>query len=618
MKSMSLCHLYNNEIDSVHVDKIISSFEDSVSIDFTDVDFIDEHGIYIVEIQEITKELSEKLISLFETKENSLIYFLVPQKYNLMFFQLAFLLNAKTIITQRQDTDKVISKIKSDFKYHKDNYLEYILGKSLIKSQEFLFFRNKKLVYATEQLFEEFDCVTLFDIEERFLSQLNIDELLKEDKGVIKYIVDSENQKDKFFIKSVTINVNDEKVVSIEPFSNDLQNCDQVDFVSSRTSFIELLKDKVLERSISNKSFSIITIQVENLKKLDMSLNKIETETIFKELLVYIESIMENKLILSQFNMEFYVALFEDLSFEELKDKANNFNLQLTEFINEQKYKPLITLFALDINSMELNDILITLESISLKKLTDNQIQNENLAYIDNIQKDISEKEMIDLQLNSTYINKNEFKLLNIHKGLCINTSSKIIKKTQDSIYVSFEQLQGILMQNEKETVIQSSQHIKDIRADVKYVDMEKKFAILENFQFLNTNANERKYSRVTCLTRTPIVVSHLGITLHGEILDISIKSIAIKTKHSKSMSSIESKDVVLTFTLPLESHIDGFVKLTLKAKTLFTMCDEESCKLIFDLYEDSSAESIIMEYVYNRQKELIVEMKKMLINSNL
>ena len=59
-------------------------------------------------------------------------------------------------------------------------------------------------------------------------------------------------------------------------------------------------------------------------------------------------------------------------------------------------------------------------------------------------------------------------------------------------------------------------------------------------------------------------------------------------------------------------------VKLTLNAKTLFTICDDNSCKVIFELYEDSTAEAIIMEYVYSRQKELITEVKKMVINSNL
>jgi len=466
-----------------------------------------------------------------------------------MLFQLAFVLNAKTIITQRQDTDRIIAKLKSDFKYHNENHLEFILGKSLVKRQEFLFFRDNKLVFVTPQLLEDSKCEDLSCFEDSIFLELEIEKLLEEDTAIVKSILNSEGDKNKVFIKSVTINDN-EKIVSVEPYLDDTQNCNQLDFISTRTSFIEMLKDKILEKSISEKSFSIITIQVENLKKLDNELNKIETENLFKELLVYMESIMDEKLTLSQFNMEFYVALFEDLSFEDLKNKAKNFNLKLTEFISKQKYKPLVTLFAFDINNIELNDILVTLENISLKKLTGKQIKNENLEYITNIQQDISEKEMIEIQLNSAYINSTEFKLLNIHKGLCINTSAKIIKKTEDSIYITFEHLQGILMQNEKETVIQSSEHIKDIKATVKYVDMEKKFAILENFQLLNANANERRYSRVTCSTRTPVVVSHHGATLHGEILDISINSIAVKTKLSKSVensSLSRSKPLVIS-----------------------------------------------------------------------
>ncbi len=616
MRKINICHLYSGDTSSTHIEKILNSFEKSLSIDIYTLDTIKTYDVFIVELKQVDKALSQKIRKLLESKLDSLIYFIVPKVHNIMFFQLAFILKAKTIITQSQDTDKVITKIKNDFKQHKDNYLEQILGKSLIKSQNFLLFRDKKLIFVSQQLLKDFSYKNLDEVQSKLFSQLDIDALLLEDATITGSLIAADEKSSNFFIKSVTLNVKDEKVISFEQYVKE-EPCSIPDLVTSRISFIELLKDKHLEKSISNTSLSIITIQVENLKNLSSELDKAELENMLRELLFHIGTILDKKLILAQFNMEFYVTLFEDVSFDELQEIAQNFYLQLPSLLSRQKFKPLITLFAFDINNLELNTILSTLESISDKQLTDEQIKSESLKYISNIEDDMSDQEIIALQLNATYINGTKFKLLNIYKGLCINTSSKIIKKTDDSIYIKVEHLQAILMQNEKETVMQFSAHVKDIRAKVHHVNLDKKIAILKDFSFLNSTANARKYSRVTCSSRTPIVISSLGSTLQGEVLDISINSIAIKTKFSKTIADLKSKLVTLMLTLPLESNIDGYVKLSLDAKVGFTLCDDESCKVICELLENSASQAIIMEYVYNRQKELIVEVKKMVINSN-
>jgi hypothetical protein len=202
-------------------------------------------------------------------------------------------------------------------------------------------------------------------------------------------------------------------------------------------------------------------------------------------------------------------------------------------------------------------------------------------------------------------------KLLNIYKGLVINTSSSIVKITDGTAYVKFESLQGIVMMDEKETVLQSSSFLKDIKGVVKYVNMDKKIAILEKFGFLEGTANSRKNNRVTCATRTPIrVASTLG-TLSGEIIDISAKSIAVHAKYAKILDTIKSNEVKLSFVLPSRTNEDGLVKLNIDARVLFAKCNNGFCTVICELVEDDSTDAIIMEYIYERQKEIILEIKK-------
>ena len=88
------------------------------------------------------------------------------------------------------------------------------------------------------------------------------------------------------------------------------------------------------------------------------------------------------------------------------------------------------------------------------------------------------------------------------------------------------------------------------------------------------------------------------------------MNSIAVKTRVYNNIESLKLSVVTLNFTLP-DNSIDGYVKLSLEAEVKFIMCDKEYCKVILNLFENQESESILMEYVYNRQKEIIVELKR-------
>jgi hypothetical protein len=124
-----------------------------------------------------------------------------------------------------------------------------------------------------------------------------------------------------------------------------------------------------------------------------------------------------------------------------------------------------------NVGELDLNDTLNVIDDISTKT----RVVNSNIFYIGNLNNKLGEEENIQYLLESAYSNKMSIKLLNIYKGLVINTSSSIVKITDDTAYVKFESLQGIVMMDEKETVLQSSSFLKDIKGVVKYVNMDKK-----------------------------------------------------------------------------------------------------------------------------------------------
>jgi hypothetical protein len=226
----------------------------------------------------------------------------------------------------------------------------------------------------------------------------------------------------------------------------------------------------------------------------------------------------------------------------------------------------------------------------------------------------MSDKEIISFLLDSAFVNNTEFKLLNFYKGMCINTVSAILKKTDNEIYVKVEQIQGSVMSIDKKTVLQSTTFTRDIQASVKYIDVREKIAILHNFKILESNANLRKHGRVDFHIRTTVAISLVGSKISGEILDISANSIAIRVKHAKILNNILNKDIGLTFYLPNKISAAGDIKLEETANVIYESCGIDGyLKLVCTLYENSINENIILEYVYERQKNIIKRMREMI-----
>jgi len=608
---MNICHLYCKTTDSPQAKSILNSFEGSVSIDISTIETLASYGVYIVEVYKVDKDISEKFKKLFEDKIDSLIYFIVPNEYSLTLFQLAFLLKAKTIITANQDVNRLILKLRSDYKLNQEEHLHNMLGQIVLKTESFIFFKNNELTYASQKLFDTFGWKDLSQVEKNICKQLPLHELLSQDTVTQQQLTLHENSNAYFDIRSSTTEKVEEKFIFLELLKEHVSSEDELSFVSNRISFIEVVKEKFIEQSISSKKISFMTIQIENLKSLQNDWSKVEVEGFLKDFLFEVDKIVDKKIILAQYDSDFYIVIFEDITLELLKSKADNFQHKISGFLSEQQFNPFIDIYAFDTTTLDLNDILSTLGKISNKSITQKDIAKDKLIYIGNAHDKMDEQESIKHLLREVYTNSIQIKLLNIYKGLCINTSATIVKYNEDGVYIKFEHFQGIVMKLEKETVLQSSSFSQDIKAKVKFINLEKKIALVEGFSFVNGNANARKYSRVSCSARTPIIISQFGATLSGEILDISISSIAVQLKYDKLVDHIRADTVMLSFVLPNRNSLEGSVKISVEAKVILSTCKDGICKIVCELLKDDVNESILMEYVYNRQKEIIVEVKK-------
>ena len=383
-------------------------------------------------------------------------------------------------------------------------------------------------------------------------------------------------------------------------------------FVQTRINLLQELK-----KSATNKNMCILTIGIENYKKLRENVDKYQATIFLEDALILIDKILFNKSFFAQYESHLYVAIFKDIPFKEVQKIAYDFQLKIVDFISQQKFNPFIELFTFDLNKLDFKDTLTILDKISSNTLAKEDIDNQEIKYIQNkyiVHND--DDEIIYFLLKSIFIKEAELKLVNFYKGLKVSTKAKILKLDNDFIKVKFEYLQGIVMTEVDTTILKSSSFTKDIEADIKYVSLDKKIVILENFNFIDGDIDQREYHRVTPATKTPIrIYQKLLGSISGEIIELSVDAISIKTTYTKILSKMNNEDMQLSFILPYDDNLEGFVKVQIRA-TIFVMVynykTEKNCKIVCKITPDTIIQPILMEYIHKRQKEIIWELQNM------
>ena len=126
-------------------------------------------------------------------------------------------------------------------------------------------------------------------------------------------------------------------------------------------------------------------------------------------------------------------------------------------------------------------------------------------------------------------------------------------------------------------------------------------------------SANNRQHTRVQTSIRTPILIRYGNkASAQGEILDISVNSIAMKVNGKSIKEDIKNQTIKLNFSLPNETGENGYVIMDIEAKVTCVLHKEDYSKVVVMLgalhkpYDD-----YLLHYMYTRQKELILEIRR-------
>ncbi len=581
--------------------------EDSDNIIFSD--------IIIFEIDELTKEYVKILNNIIKKCSSKEVFIFCEDVENkfLLKYALHFSLNKLHLLSESDENiEKLLKSISKNIDIKNSEKLQIEISKKINSFFALMLFHNDKLVFVNDKTKKLFDCNDLSSIDNIIKNSEKISDLLnQEENGKIDFVMKNSSGEDwnyEFFLDIFENGV--DKLITIVT-QNKVEKNESFLTTINRFMFIEKLKDRLVQNDINNIPTSIVCINISNYNKLLSVSGSIAVHDFVKKFIEKLCFYKNTCQDLSQWTPSFFVFLVEAESFKHTKEELDSMHQKLIYSELDDKISPIITSSALCINKLEINDIISSIDQISQHEFKAKDFNSSDYFEINHFSDYLEENEQIEHYLQSCIPNKTPIKLLNIYKGLCINTASRVIQIKENSYFLHCENLQAYSMKFDNKTVIQSADLPKDIEADIKYVNIEKKYAILENLHYLEFSANNRQHTRVQLSIRTPITFKYLRYSYQGEILDISTKAIAMKFNHSLS-DEIVSKEVGLQFKLPDESMNDGFALMDITAKVVnIGDIDATKSKVIVMINLESPYDSYLLKYMYERQKELILELKK-------
>jgi GGDEF domain-containing protein len=467
--------------------------------------------------------------------------------------------------------------------------------------------KEGKAVYANDTLKRKFGIKSLSNLD-CFFEDKEMSSLLKT-SGLSQKIVsrkDSNGESKEYFVTNQPLKES-EFLVSMIPLSAPIQKCDKQ--LHNRMGFIELLKDAFVIHKRENEAIPVIVMYIENSDKIIEMRGEDVYNDICKEILKLAEAHFDHDTQMAQWHKDIYTLISSSLSLDELKQKLERFHENLNLEISVEGASPVIDSFIIDMHGVELNKAIGIIDHINQKQLLSRDLAHLVHFQISATPQEVDEKMQALHYLEKMILTKTPVKLLNFYKGIRISTAARIVKISNDMVYVAIEKIQGYAMKLEGNVVIQGANVPFDILANVKIVDVAKKIAVLSNFEPLQASGNNRQYIRIQSDHRMHVTIATAKSVISGTILDISIKSIACKLSVSKVPLKLDSK-VSLQFNLPLERFDGGMVMMAVSGKIQYIQEGDEFTKVVVELNLMEPYESYLIEYIYARQQALVNEIK--------
>jgi hypothetical protein len=203
---------------------------------------------------------------------------------------------------------------------------------------------------------------------------------------------------------------------------------------------------------------------------------------------------------------------------------------------------------------------------------------------------------------------KCDLQLINYYCEVPVSYASTITSVEKDSVELAVHEHQALVIKRDNGTLIKSK-HFHNglgVHCYAAYANIPKKLVVLHNFAYAQIRAERREAVRVNVLGTLPVTFSYENVNIEGNMDDISGSGISFHSRLVPATNTDQSG--LLSFTLADTPLVvpGSFVRATP------TENDGHIC--MFKMKPDRRTETIISQFIYQRQVEIIQLLKDGLI----
>ena len=199
---------------------------------------------------------------------------------------------------------------------------------------------------------------------------------------------------------------------------------------------------------------------------------------------------------------------------------------------------------------------------------------------------------------------KLDLQLLNYYHEVPVSYAASIISVENDSVELKVHEHQAVVMKMDKSTLIKSKHFHNElgVHCYASYVNVQKKTVILQNFAYAQIRAERREAVRVGVSGTIEASFTYQDGAIEGGVVDISGNGISFNTAAVPQLNPDQAGDLNFTITGTAMVVPGSFVKSTSKGS------DGNIC--VFQMKPSRTNDNIIAKYIYQRQVEIIQELK--------
>jgi hypothetical protein len=200
------------------------------------------------------------------------------------------------------------------------------------------------------------------------------------------------------------------------------------------------------------------------------------------------------------------------------------------------------------------------------------------------------------------------FRLVNYYKGLPISYPATIVEMANGTLELDVHQQQAVAIDRTRRVFIKCDYFDAPILAEVQNANVRRMTASLRNFTFVEIMAERRDALRLELDPPTEAEISCELVKLSGKLSDLSLGGFSIRPAERCPIE--KGVEVRLRVMIPnlLQNTLTGIDTLACHVETI-KETNYDICR--FSFQGDTQSEAAISRFIFQRQVELIREIKE-------